>query len=88
MNSVGLVLIKSKKSFRTKTILSADWGQINQLLHRIRLRRCTPQALLANNFVRETDWQKEDTLIAQVDLNAHNWDTNFGWSPFDAEHEE
>ena len=58
-----------------------------QLLHRIRLRIYIPQARLADNFVRETDWQKEDTLIAQDDLYAHTWDINFGSSPFDAEHE-
>ena len=59
----------------------------NQLLHRIRLRIYIPQAPLADTFVRETDWQKEDTLIAQDDLYAQTWDTNFGSSPFDAEHE-
>ena len=41
------------------------------LLHRIRLRIYIPQAPLADNFVRETEWQKEDTLIAQDDLYAH-----------------
>ena len=58
-----------------------------QLLHRIRLRKYTPQAPLADNFVRETDWQKEDTLISQDDLYAHAWDSNFGSSPFDPDHE-
>ena len=58
-----------------------------QLLHRIRLRIYIPQAPLADNFVRETDWQKEDTVIAQDDLYTHTWDTNFGSSPFDSEHE-
>ena len=58
-----------------------------QLLHRIRLRIYIPQARLADNFVRETDWQKEDTLIDQDDLYAHTWDINFGSNPFDAEHE-
>ena len=57
-----------------------------QLLHRIRLCIYIPQAPLADNFVRETDWQK-NTLIAQDDLYAHTWDTNFGSSPFDADHE-
>ena len=57
-----------------------------QLLHRIRLRIYIPQAPLADNFVRETDWQKEDTVIAQDDLYALTWDTNFGTSPFDSEH--
>ena len=56
-----------------------------QLLHRIRLRIYIPQAPLADNFVRETEWQKEDTIIAQDDLYAHTWDTNFGGSPFDSE---
>ena len=58
-----------------------------QLLHRIRLRIYIPQAPLADNFVKETDWQKEDTVIAQDDLYAQTWDTNFGSSPFDSEHE-
>ena len=58
-----------------------------QLLHRIRLRKYTPQAPLADNFVRETDWQKEDTLVSQDDLYAHAWDSNFGSSPFDPDHE-
>ena len=58
-----------------------------QLLHRIRLRKYTPQAPLADNFVRETDWQKEDTLVSQDDLYAHAWDSNFGSSPFDIDHE-
>ena len=39
---------------------------------------------MADNFVRETDWQKEDTVIAQDDLYAH---TSFRSSPFDTEHE-
>ena len=58
-----------------------------QLLHRIRLRIYILQAPLADNFVRETDWQKENTVIAQDDLYAHTWDTNFGSGPFDSEHE-
>ena len=58
-----------------------------QLLHRIRLRIYIPQAPLADNFVRETEWQKEDTIIAQDDLYAHTWDTNLGGSPFDSEQE-
>ena len=61
-----------------------------QLLHRIRYRIYIPQAPLADNFVRENEWQKEDTfivIIVQDDQYAHTWDTNFGASPFDAEHE-
>ena len=58
-----------------------------QLLHRIRLRIYFPPAPIADNFVKETDWQKEDTVIAQDDLYAHTWDTNFESSPFDSEHE-
>ena len=56
-----------------------------QLLLRIRLRKGIPQAPLAYNLVNETEWQKEDIPISQVDLYAHTWDTNFGPSPFDAE---
>ena len=39
-----------------------------QLLHCIRLRIYIPQAPLADNFVWETEWQKEDTIFAQDDL--------------------
>ena len=57
-----------------------------QLLHRIRLRKFTPSAPLADNFVRETDWQKDDNIIVtHDDLYAHTWDTNFGTDPFDTE---
>ena len=55
-----------------------------QLLHRLRLRKFTPQAPLADIFVRETDWQKDDQMpIANDDLNAQSWNTNFGSNPFD-----
>ena len=55
-----------------------------QLLHRIRLRKFTPQAPLADIFVRETDWQKDDQMtIANDDLYAQSWNTNFGAKPFD-----
>ena len=80
-----VALIKSRKSYRTITTMSADWAQIKP-------NYCIafdyiPQAPLADNFVRETDWQKEDTFLAQVDLYAHTWGTNFGSSTFDREHE-
>ena len=55
-----------------------------QLLHRIRLRKFTPQAPLADIFVRESDWQKDDQMpVAQDDLYAQSWNTNFGPSPFE-----
>ena len=55
-----------------------------QLLHRIRLRKFTPHAPLEDIFVRETDWQKDDQIpIANDDLYAQSWNTNFGSSPFD-----
>ena len=55
-----------------------------QLIHRIRLRKFTPQAPLADIFVRETDWQKDDQMtIANDDLYAQSWNTNFGANPFD-----
>ena len=45
-----------------------------------------PSAPLADNFVRETDWQKDDNIIVtHNDLYAHTWDTNFGTDPFDTE---
>ena len=57
-----------------------------QLLHQLRLRKFTPSAPLANNFVRETDWQKDDNIIVtHDDLYAHTWDTNFDTDPFDTE---
>ena len=52
----------------------------------MRLRKFTPSAPLADNFVRETDWQKDDNIIVtHDDLYAHTWDTNFGTDPFDTE---
>ena len=55
-----------------------------QLLHKIRLRKFTPQAPLADIFVRETDWQKDDQMpIANDDLYAQSWNTNFGSNPFE-----
>ena len=55
-----------------------------QLLHRIRLRSFTPQAPLADIFVRESDWQKDDQMpVAHDDLYAQSWNTNFGPNPFD-----
>ena len=48
-----------------------------QLLSRIRLRKATPSALLADNFVRETDWLKGDNTPVTLDgLYAHTWDKN------------
>ena len=55
-----------------------------QLLHRIRLRKYTPTAPLADKIVRETDWEKDDSPeISQEDLYAQAWDTNFGPNPFE-----
>ena len=55
-----------------------------QLLHRIRLRKFTPQAPLADIFVRESEWQKDDQMaITNDDLYAQSWNTNFGSNPFD-----
>ena len=55
-----------------------------QLLHRIRLRKFTTQAPLADIFVCETDWQKDDQMpITNDDLYAQSWNTNFGSNPFD-----
>ena len=55
-----------------------------QLLHRIRLRKFTPQAPLADIFVRKSDWQKDDQMaITNDDLFAQSWNTNFGSNPFD-----
>ena len=58
-----------------------------QLLHRIRLRKFTPHAPLADIFVRETDWQKDDQMpVAHDDLYAQSWNTNFGPNPFEDSH--
>ena len=55
-----------------------------QLLHRIRLRKFTPQAPLADIFVRESDWQKDDQMsVAHDDLYAQSWNTNFGPNTFE-----
>ena len=55
-----------------------------QLLHCIRLRKFTPQSPLADIFVRETDWQKDDQMpIEHDDLYAQSWNTNFGPNPFE-----
>ena len=84
MNFVGLVPEKLKKNNYIARRLGTNK---TQLLHRIRLRKCTPQAPLADNFVSETEWQKEDTLVSQDDLYTHAWGSNFGSSPFDPDHE-
>ena len=49
------------------------------------MRKFTPSEPLADNFVRETDWQKDDNIVTHDDLYAHTWDTNFGTDPFDTE---
>ena len=55
-----------------------------QLLHRIRLRKFTPQTPIADIFVRESEWQKDDQMpIANDDLHGQSWNTNFGSNPFD-----
>ena len=55
-----------------------------QLLHRIRMRKFTPQAPLADIFVRESDWQKDDQMsVAHDDFYAQSWKTNIGPNPFE-----
>ena len=50
------------------------------------MRKFIPSAPRADNFVGETDWQKDDNIIVtHDDLYAHTWDTNFGTNPFDTE---
>ena len=50
------------------------------------MRKFTPSAPLADNFVRETDWQKDDHITVTNDvLYAQTWNTNFGTNPFDIE---
>ena len=44
----------------------------------------TPHTPLADIFVRESDWQKDDqTPVAHNDLYAQSWITNFGPNPFE-----
>ena len=48
------------------------------------MRKFTPQAPLADIFVRESDWQKDDQMsVAHVDLYAQSWKTNFGPNPIE-----
>ena len=54
-----------------------------QLLDRIRLRKFSPHAPLADIFVRETDSQKDDQMIvAHDDLYAQSRNIDFGPNPF------
>ena len=84
-NSNGVDHIKSKKCSLTIVTLYGDLARKKtQLLHRIRLRKFTPQASLADVFVREADCEKDDQMpIANDDLYAQSWNTNFGPNPFD-----
>ena len=53
-------------------------------MQRICLRKFPPQAPLADIFVRESDWQKDDQMsVALDDLYAQSWNTNFGPNPFE-----
>ena len=55
-----------------------------QLLHRICIRKFTPQSPLADIFVQETDWQKDNQMpIDHDDLYAQSWNTNFGPNTFE-----
>ena len=48
------------------------------------MRKFTPHAPLADIFVRESDWQKDDQMpVAHDDLYAQSWNTNFGPNPFE-----
>ena len=50
------------------------------------MTKFTPSAPLADNFVRKTDWQKDDHIsVTHDDLFALTWDTNFSTNPFDIE---
>ena len=49
----------------------------------------TPQAPLADIFVRETDWKNdEQMLLANDDVFAQSWHTNFSSNLFDDGHLE
>ena len=48
------------------------------------IREKYSSALLADSFVRKTDWQKVDNMtMTHDDLYAHTRETNVGASPFD-----
>ena len=48
------------------------------------MRKFTPHAPLADIFVRESDWQKDDQMpVAHDDLYAQSWNKNFGPNPFE-----
>ena len=79
-------MLQSRKSPNKNYFLRRLGTNKTQLIHQIRLIKFTPSAPLANNFVRETDWQKSGTIVVtHDDLYAHTWDTNFGINPFDTE---
>ena len=46
--------------------------------------KITPQSPLADIFVRETDWQKDDQMpIMHDDRYTQSWNTNFGPKTFE-----
>ena len=48
------------------------------------MKKFTPHAPLADIFVRESDWRKDDQIpVAHDDLYAQSWNTNFGPNPFE-----
>ena len=64
-------------------------GNKTQLFHQIRLPNFTTQAPLAESFLPEADWQKDDQMpVAPDDLFAQSWNRNFGPNPFDDNSEE
>ena len=59
-----------------KTHLKAATGEFRNNWHKY--------LPLADIFVRESDWQKDDQMaITKDDLYAQSWNTNFGSNPFD-----
>ena len=86
MNSDGRVFIyKVEKVLPNNNYIVRRLGtNKTQLLHRIRLRKFTPHAPLADIFVRESDWQKDDQMpVAHDDLYAQSWNTDFGPNSFE-----
>ena len=80
VNSGGVDIVKWKRFFLNNNYIVRRLS-INKthLLHRIGLRKCTPQADLADIFVRETDWQKDDQMTVAYD--DPSWNTNFRCKP-------
>ena len=56
--------------------------KFTQILHRIRLRRWVPKNPIQDIRVKENEWVEDTGIaVAQDDLYAISWETNFGDTP-------